>query len=139
MWNRNLLTAIVVIAAVLLVLVGYLFRRQTVDNPALGLITYHYQWNRQVKLTADTNRDGKIDVRARLDSIGDPEEFWEDSDFNGFMDRHIIMDGALIQRIELDEDEDGEYERRLEGTEAQNFYGEPDTNRPSDGLRRLAG
>jgi hypothetical protein len=101
---------------------GYLFRRQTYDNPELGVITYHYRWGKRAKLTADTNRDGKIDVRARIDDLGFPEEFWEDSDYDGTFDRHVVMEGTMIQRVDLDKDEVGKYEQHLEGPEARHFY-----------------
>jgi hypothetical protein len=113
------LIALIVASAVV---AGYLFRRQTYDNPELGVITYHYRWGKRAWLTADTNRDGKIDVRDRIDDLGFPEEYWEDSNYDGSFDRHVVMEGSLIQRVELDEDGDGKYERVLEGAEAQGFY-----------------
>ena len=98
--QRRRLLAIGLLALASAVVGGSLFRRQTYDNPELGVITYHYRWGKRAKLTADTNRDGKIDVRARIDDLGSPAEYWEDSDHDGSFDRHVIMEGSEIQRVE---------------------------------------
>lgn len=123
---------VLTIAVACVVGVVYLFRQETDDNPELGLITYHYRWGQRVELTADTNRDGRYDVRAILDDQVFPTEYWEDSNYNGTFDRHVVMNGAVIDYIRLDQDGDGEYEHRLEGVEAQDFY-----NSRSEGTRKL--
>jgi hypothetical protein len=108
-----------------------LFRRETIDNPQLGVIAYHYRFGRRAEITADTNRDGQINFRALIDELGLPEEYWEDSDHDGHFDRHVVMDGSQIRRVGFDENEDGEYERYLSGSEARDFYTE------SEGVRAL--
>ena len=111
------------------VLVAYLFRTETLDNSALGLIYYRYRWGRAHELWADTNRDGSINFRSRstdpnhgFGSHVSPVEYWEDWDYDGVFEIHVVLDGPIIQRLELDEDADGEYERVLTGEEALGFY-----------------
>lgn len=120
--RRLIVTGLLALALIAVVALGYLFRSQTIENPELGVITYHHRWGKRSQLIADTNRDGMIDFRARIDDLGLPEEYWEDSNHDGAFDRHVIMEGTLIQRLELDEDGDGKYERVLGGVEAQGFY-----------------
>lgn len=109
---------LIVAVAVLL----YLFRDETIDNPDLGVITYSYRWGSRTLIQADSNRDGRIDFLARIDSLEYPEEYWEDSDYDGHFDRHVVLEGTTIQLVELDENADGTYERRLVGQEAARFY-----------------
>ncbi len=111
------------------VLAAHLFRTEKHDNPHLGLIEYKYRWGHAHEIAADSNRDGSIDYRGRFDgstgSFGthdSPIEYWEDRDFDGVFEIHVMLDGPVIRRMELDEDADGEYERVLTGDEAAGFY-----------------
>ena len=117
------------VIAIMVSLVGavlwgrYAFRTETVDNPSLGFMSYHYQWGRRSWLLADTNRDGKVDFKARLDrESGLPEESWEDRDKNGVFEVHLIVDGSSISTLEYDEDQDGHYDTRKTGTEASALW-----------------
>lgn len=103
---------------------GYLFRSEEVENEALGLLTYHYRWGHRRILTADTNRDGKTDFRARINSLEVPEEFWEDRDHDGVFELHVLAEGHTIQQVDLDRDGDGRYEVRFKGAKAHTFYQE---------------
>lgn len=120
--RRIFAIGLIALAVASAVVGGYLFRRETYDNPELGVITYHYRWGKRAKLTADTNRDGRIDVIDRIDDLGSPLEYWEDSNHDGTFDRHVVLKEGLIERVELDQDGDGEYEIILEGSEAESFY-----------------
>lgn len=111
-----------VLLVVALAAVAYLFRGETVNNPELGVISYHFRWGKLVGVTADTNRDGATDVRAQLDDSGIPKEYWEDSNHDGSFDRHVVMHGTVIQQVDLDKDADGKYEQHLMGTAARRFY-----------------
>ncbi len=107
----------------------HLFRSEELDNPDLGLIVYKYRWGFAYEMLADTNRDGSYNARALFDgksrSFGAhdrPVEFWEDRDHNGVFEIHAVMDGAAVGRVELDRDQDGEYDEILEGPEAAHFF-----------------
>lgn len=99
------------------------FRVETVDNPKLGIMSYHYQWGRRSWLLADTNRDGQVDVRTRLGENGSsPVELWEDRDGNGVFEVHLFMKGDSISMVEFDEDQDGYYETRRTGVGVSSLW-----------------
>ena len=108
----------------------YLFRSEVDHNPALGEITYHYRWGRPYLITVDQDRDGRDDARVIVDApfglystyITVACEYWEvRNDGKGFK-RHVLLQNGRITVVELDEDGDGKYEKRLEGKAASEFY-----------------
>ena len=109
----------------------YLFRAQTIDNPTLGVMTVNYRWGRVHEILADSNRDGTIDYRELTRAPFGPIsthtsialEYWEDPDFDGHFEHHVILESGSIKAIEIDEDADGDYELVLRGEEARTFYG----------------
>ncbi len=129
MWSRKLL-----LYGVALVLVGaigaylYLFRQVTTDNPALGVIVYRYRWARPYEIRADSNRDGAYDLRALVHGEPSfsthtvPSELWEDRDFDGVFETHALLEAGEIMRLEIDDDQDGTYDRTLTGAEAAATY-----------------
>ncbi len=107
----------------------HLFHSEELDNPELGLIVHKYRWGVAYEELVDSNRDGSYDVRALFDgksrSFGThngPVEFWEDRDYNGVFEIHAVMDGDAVGRVELDRDQDGEYDEILKGPEAARFF-----------------
>lgn len=109
---------------------SYLFRMQVIDNPALGIITVRYRWGRPYEITADSNRDGEADYRGFVDApfgsiathTAIPTEYWEDSDYDGCFESHVVLESGSIIFVEVDVDKDGRYEETLTGREATNFY-----------------
>ena len=107
----------------------HLFRTEELDNPVLGLIVHKYRWGFAYEELVDSNRDGSYDARALFDgksrSIGThdrPVEFWEDRDYNGVFEIHAVYVGDTLGHVELDRDQDGEYDEILKGAEATRFF-----------------
>jgi hypothetical protein len=110
-------------------LLAYLFRTETLDNPALGIIRQKYRWGFAYEELADTNRDGATDFRAVFDgtsrSFGthdQPREFWEDRNYDGIFEIHATYGREKLERVELDRDNDGQYDDVLTGSEAEDFF-----------------
>lgn len=120
--SNELLVTVGACAICAVVVVGgcFLFRNEVVDNPELGIMTYKYRWGTRAWLMVDSNRDGNIDSRHRLvpGLSTSSEELWEDRDFDGVFEIHVIMDGDAIGTLSLDKDQDGEYEVTLSGPDA---------------------
>ena len=96
-------------------------------NPALGLFEYRYRWWKPQQFTVDSDRDGKIDARAVLEEgaedFGDPlRDYWEDRDSDGHFEVHVIFAHGVLKAIELDDDADGIYEKRITGDSAAEFF-----------------
>ena len=106
----------------------WMFRTQSVDNPALGILVYHFRWAKLTQVTVDVNRDGVIDAHMRVvgphNRVGSTEmdvlEGWESSKLDGVFDIHYWEDEVTgTFWLELDIDCDGVFERRLEGANAK--------------------
>lgn len=148
--NKLTLACLVVLALSALLVLRYLFRTETVDNPALGYMHYKYRWGSPDFLLGDTNRDGRIDARASyrgLDDFGQPPiTYWEDRNFNGIFESKSLAERG-VDVIWVDDDEDGVYDRKLYGEEARQYYlslpspssnsEEPATSKPEDPLAPL--
>ncbi len=127
--NKILIVWTIGIAVLASWLLLHLFRKEELDNPELGIIVYKFRWGFAHEILADTNRDGSYDARALFDgksrSFGThdrPVELWEDRDHNGVFEIHAVNDGDVVGRVELDHDQDGEYDEVLEGPEAAGFF-----------------
>lgn len=109
---------------------SFLFRKVTVDNTNLGLISYRYHWGRLHEIAVDANRDGAWDAISRIES-GDNKaqstdfqvlEGWESTELDGRYDVHYWRDkasGKLV--LEYDSNNDGVYDSRLHGGAATAF------------------
>lgn len=127
---RSLIITVLLAAIAVLLLLGKIafFRSEKVDNPSLGSITYSHRWGRPYSIEADSNLDGRVDFRALV--LGDddfsahtePKEFWEDRDFDGAFEYHVVMKESEVARLEIDRDADGTYETVLVGNEAAQEY-----------------
>ncbi len=107
----------------------HLFRSEELDNPDLGLFVHRYRWGFAYEMLLDSNRDGSYDARVLFDgksrSFGAhdlPVELWEDRDYNGVFEIHAVYVGDAVGRVELDRDQDGEYDEILKGSEAARFF-----------------
>ncbi len=128
--KRLLFVLLSVIGLCLAAAYSYSFRKEEFDNPELGVFIFQYHWGRPVMILADTNRDGESDFRALVDGpLGQysshtavPLEYWEDINFDGVFDHHVILDGGSIKIVKIDKDSNGHYEVTLEGGEALRFY-----------------
>ncbi|NJN65157.1 MAG: hypothetical protein HC882_09960 [Acidobacteria bacterium] len=100
------------------------------DNPALGIIAYHFRFCRIWSITCDANRDGQIDARFRVESednrVGSTgftvKDGWESLDRDGIMNIHYYYTDegtARVLRLEVDSDKDGEFEEILAGEQAE--------------------
>ncbi len=121
-------TAITLLASSI-ALLAYAFRVETFDNPHLGMIENQYRWGRAYEVRADTNRDGAINFRARIEpakrylgQYESPNEYWEDRDHDGSFEVHVVRDDDTIMIVEIDQDGDGNYDHKLTGEAAENFY-----------------
>jgi hypothetical protein len=120
----------VLVALPLLGGLGYLFRWETYDNPEFGLIKTYYRWGRPTVQTLDRNRDGRIDGQYWIDApfgtvaihFGTVLKMTEDRDSDGRHELRVFFRDNEIDRLELDEDGDGKYERILEGAAARRYY-----------------
>ena len=105
-------------------------RAQTIDNPALGIIILRYRWGRPYRITADSNRDGVADYREFIDApfgpiathTAVPTEYWEDADYDGCFENHVLLESGSIKSVEVDVDKDGHYDKIITGDEATHFY-----------------
>ncbi len=118
---------LLVVATSATLLFTHLFRTETMDNPALGKLEFVFRWGRAYELRADTNRDGAVDFRALHNApntsfSGYAKEYWEDRNFDGFLETHVFLNGPDIEFIEIDDDADGLYDRKLTGALAAEFY-----------------
>lgn len=76
-------------------------------------------------ITADTDRDGRIDFRADFGRVsGDRRlaEFRADFDHDGHFELYALHHGRGLLLLELDLDQDGTAEVRLEGREARETW-----------------
>lgn len=120
---------IVIAIAAISALYLYLFRQESIDNPALGRITYKYQWGIGREMLVDANRDGVIDARAviagsfgKFWSSDALIEYWESAGCDGYFDVHIIPDPPGHSRLlEYDKDHDGRYETTLYDSDVVEF------------------
>lgn len=118
---------VLLLAAILLI--AYLFRTETYENPELGIIENRFRWGYAFEQTADVNRDGNPDYRAiyakgaRSFSTGQaPVEIWEDRDYDRKFEIHAVLDESIVVTVEIDKDGDGVYETILSGEEASSFF-----------------
>jgi len=138
LWVSAVLAILLLVSLLLL----FLFRAQTVDNAALGVITIKYRWGRPFEILADSNRDGKVDYRALVSApfgaisthTSSALEYWEDADLDGHFERHAILEQGRISILEIDEDADGVYEKALTGEDARLFYQTRHLARPKSDL-----
>lgn len=120
------LPAIAVFASFLVIAgiaaMAYLFRRDTDDNEALGILDYCYSWGHVKFVGADRDRDGRQDIRCLVAApfgpysphLVSPLECWDRLDGRGVFRRHMILDrSGAVKRIEVDDDGDGVYEKSL--------------------------
>ncbi len=103
----------------------YLFRSESYDNPALGVMTFKYHWGRRAWQLLDSNRDGEVDTKARLakDEVYS-KEMWEDRNHDGSFEIYMGLDGTDIEVLQIDLDHDGNYDLHLTGTEAADYWAE---------------
>lgn len=108
---------------------AHYFRSETTDDPTWGRMIKKWRWGRPVELTLDRNRDGKVDVKIRYRGTSNafitdevPEEYWQDTEYRGFFDLHVVFSSGSVQRIELDRDGNGAPERILIGADAVTFH-----------------
>jgi len=108
----------------------FLFRRVTVDNPSLGLISYRYSFGRLREIAGDSNRDGTWDIIARVVSCDNKAqntgfrvlEAWESTRLDGHFDVHYWTDkGSGVLVLEYDSNNDGHYDAQLRGAPAAAF------------------
>lgn len=122
-WWALVFSSAALVACGIVALLLFLFREVRIDNEHIGMVSYHYTWGRRTSVTVDSNRDGEIDFRGRLMPESDaPLEFWEDRDFDGVFEVHVLMPGDSIDLLEIDEDGDGSYETRFRGRDAEEEY-----------------
>lgn len=127
---KTSLTIVAISATLPVLFLGfYLFRTETLDNPDLGIIEHRYRWGYAYEERADTNRDGSHDFRAIFNTKSrsfathdQPSEFWEDRDYNGVFEIHALLKDGQLERVEIDQDQDGKYDRELFGEEALQFF-----------------
>lgn len=109
---------------------AFLFRASTVDNPAIGVLTYQWRWGRVYRISADVNRDGRKDFTATVHSLfgsysphtAVPVEAWESSQCDGQFDVHIAFDETgQSSEVEWDSLHTGSYDRSYEGEQATEF------------------
>jgi hypothetical protein len=91
-----------------------------------GRIHYEFRWGLPYMVTADTNLDGNINFRASFVGVGDfsfsPVEYWEDRDFDGVFEIHLVKDQVHFGVLQVDQDGDGIYDLELFGEEAKEYY-----------------
>ena len=121
--------ALTISAALICASAWYLFRTVKIDNPALGIFKYHYRWGRVATGELDVNRDGQPEVKEiynrdsyPLKEGGLPREYWEDRDSDGIFEIHVVMSSDDIDYMEIDDDQDGNYDRRLNRASAKAYY-----------------
>lgn len=122
------------VVAVLAVITGaaflglYCFRSVEYDNPALGLITFHYRFCVIRGVTLDKDRDGILDANCTVLGSTEPStainvtECWESMDLDGTMNLHFFYRGERAERslvLELDLDKDGTFEEHYLGEAAE--------------------
>jgi hypothetical protein len=121
------IAAIVATLVLCAVVALHAFRVVREDNPALGLIVYTYRWWKPKEIAVDSNRDGSIDAKGVFvigaTDLRDPlREYWEDVDSDGLFEIHVLFQDNAIVLLELDQNHDGVYERRICGEEAVSFF-----------------
>jgi hypothetical protein len=126
LWRLKWIVAIgiFVLLAATAATVWFLFRRVTVDNSSLGLLSYRYSVGRLHEIAADVNRDGTWDVIARVVSYDNKaqstgfrvREAWESTRLDGHFDVHYWRDEASEMLVlEYDSNNDGRYDTQLRG------------------------
>jgi hypothetical protein len=77
-------------------------------------------------ITADTNLDGAINFRASFVGVRNfsraPVEYWEDRDFDGVFEIHVVKDRVHFGVLQVDQDGDGIYDLELFGKEAEVYF-----------------
>lgn len=122
--------AVLVVGLSAVLSIRWLFRTESVDNPALGLISHHYRWGRMTEILVDANRNGTNDARLIVSSPGsrlgdtgiEVSEGWESTQRDGRFDLHYWHDlssGLLV--VEHDSTGDGVLDKRIEGQAAEEF------------------
>lgn len=99
-----------------------LFYSKTIYHEISGKVIYEWKWGKLKYIKADTNQDGKIDFRSRLEDEKFPEEFWEDLDHDGYFEVHTIMKYGEPYRVEVDLDGDGQAEELYLEREARKYF-----------------
>jgi hypothetical protein len=119
-WLALILVAIVCAVAV----VPYGFREVRSDNAVGGVMWQKWRWGRIDAIDLDRNRDGRVDMRfkytrrtLRFDNNA-PEDVWEDTNFDGTFDRHVMYAAGRVVGVDVDTDGDGRYEQRMRGSGA---------------------
>ena len=107
---------------------AWLFRVERGDGPA-GAYEVHFRWGKPGVFLLDRNHDGVWDYRAivrrREGLSGPPSEFWDDEDFDGRFELHVLLgdwvgqDSQPVTAFEIDTDGDGTYETVLTGVDAE--------------------
>jgi len=115
----------VIFLIIFLIGFSYLFRTVSKDW-VFGRIYYEFRWGRPYEVTADTNLDGKINFRASFVGVDNfsrsPVEYWEDRDFDGVFEIHLVKDRVHFGVLQVDQDGDGIYDLELHGSEAEEYY-----------------
>jgi hypothetical protein len=127
-WKTFLALVVVALAAGLL---WYVNRTDCEASDYWGQVCYGFRWGFAVELTIDRDQDGQPEVRARYDggrpgydpryTHSVPEEVWEDNDGDGSFELHQIWQQGKVNKVQLDTDGDGTYDRELLGTEAVEY------------------
>lgn len=118
-------TAFVLVAVCLSV---WLFRIERGDSSS-GAYELHYRWGKPRVFLLDRNHDGVWDYRAIVERGGalsvPPSEFWDDEDFDGRFELHVLLgdwvdqDSQPVTAFEIDTDGNGTYETVLTGVDAE--------------------
>ena len=106
----------------------WMFRTEDHLSPRERIVL-KYRWGKPRHLASDRNLDGVMDYRSVLQDSGSlavlPKEFWEDSDYDGSFETHVVPgdhNDSLADLFELDRDGDGKYETVFTGAEADRLY-----------------
>ncbi|MEM8962655.1 MAG: hypothetical protein AAGD38_14310 [Acidobacteriota bacterium] len=94
--------------------------RQTIDNQALGMMVEYAMGTDAPWIDLDSNRDGRIDARARVGARYD--EIWEDRDYDGYFEIYLKSDGGTVIELAIDTDGDGRRDLRLFEDDAATYW-----------------
>lgn len=129
--HRYLLGVLLLLLIAILTSTAYLFRQRTIDDPRLGRITFKWRWGKAAEVAIDSNSDGLLDFRllyhrwATDFHTHEPyNEAWESSSCDGHLDRHMLISGMQLERLDYDSDGDGAPDVSLFGTAAMRYFHE---------------
>lgn len=116
------------LALVALCLSAWLFRVER-GNSSSGTYELHYRWGKPRVILLDRNHDGVWNYRAIVKRRGglsvSPSEFWDDEDFDGRFELHVLLgdwvdqDSQPVTAFEIDTDGNGAYDTVLMGVDAE--------------------